>query len=173
VSRGDSNWCTLCRGNPDQYATRFQHLVRVWFLIIRISCGPRIATFHEVVNSGGQSHYSREKGLPTQSTARRLTDLWIRTQFLSQDNHWSCGGKTTLCWRQATRLTGPIYQHAIGTFNTCLWGLTHRSLNNTGGGYNLGGADFPYTTPRPSQPTVSTFHLRVPPDLQFNHIPPV
>jgi hypothetical protein len=27
----------------------------------------------------------------------------------------------------------------------------------------------PQTTPRPSQPTVSTFHLRAPPGLQFNH----
>jgi hypothetical protein len=34
-----------------------------------------------------QGHYSREKGLPTQSTPRRLTDPQVRTQFLSQDNH--------------------------------------------------------------------------------------
>jgi hypothetical protein len=39
-------------------------------------------------------------------------------------------------------------------------GPTHRSLTDTGGGYNLGGVDLPHTTLRPSQPTVSTFHLR-------------
>jgi hypothetical protein len=91
-------------------------------------------------------------------------------QFFSQANYWSSGGKATLCWRQATRLTGPIYQHAIGTFNTCSWGPTHRSLTNTGGGYNLGGADFSHSTPRPFQPTVSAFHLRAPSILQFNQL---
>jgi hypothetical protein len=40
-----------------------------------------------------------------------------------------------------------LYQYAIGTFNTYSQGLTHRSLTNTGGGYNLEGADFPHTTP--------------------------
>jgi hypothetical protein len=37
-----------------------------------------------------------------------------------------------------------------------------------GGGYNLRGAGFPHHTPPPSQSAVSTFYLRVPPDLQFN-----
>jgi hypothetical protein len=48
---------------------------------------------------------------------------------------------------QLYQLTGPISQHAIGTINACSQGLTHRSLNNTSGGYNLGGAGFSYTTP--------------------------
>jgi hypothetical protein len=76
----------------------------------------------------------------------------------------------SFCRWQAARLTEPIYQHAIGTFNTCSRGTTHWSLIDTGGGYNLGNAGFPHTTPRPSQPAVSTFHLRALPDLQFNHI---
>jgi hypothetical protein len=64
---------------------------------------------------------------------------------------------------------GPYHQHAIGTFNICSWGPTHRSLTDTGRGYNLGGQPIgPHATPRPSQPTVSAFHLRAPPDLQFN-----
>jgi hypothetical protein len=65
-------------------------------------------------------------------------------------------------------LLDPYHQHAIGTFNTCSWGPTHRSLTITGGGYNLGGPGFPHTTPWPFQPVVSPFHLRAPPGLQFN-----
>jgi hypothetical protein len=35
-------------------------------------------------------------------------------------------------------------------------------------GYNLGGVDFPQTTPQPSQPMISTFHLTAPPGLLLN-----
>jgi hypothetical protein len=82
-SHSDSNRYTHYRGKHDQHATRIPRSVRVWSQTIRISRGQRIATFREVINSDGQSRCSREKGLPTQSTARRLTDPWIRTQFLS------------------------------------------------------------------------------------------
>jgi hypothetical protein len=68
-------------------------------------------------------------------------------------------------------LPGPYHRHVIGMFNTCSRGPTHRSLTDTGGGYNLGGADLPHTTPWPSQPTISTFHLRALPGLQFNQEP--
>jgi hypothetical protein len=36
-------------------------------------------------------------------------------------------------------------------------GSIHRSLTDTGMGYNLDGADFSHTTPRPFQPTVLPF----------------
>jgi hypothetical protein len=54
-------------------------------------------------------------------------------------------------------LSGPYHRHAIGTFNICSRGPTHRSLTNTGGSYKLGGAGLPHTTLRPSQPTVLPF----------------
>jgi hypothetical protein len=40
-------------------------------------------------------------------------------------------------------LLGPYHRHAIGTFNTYSHGPTERSLIDTGGCYNLGGADLP------------------------------
>jgi hypothetical protein len=70
-------------------------------------------------------------------------------------------------------LLGPYHHHVIGTFNTCSRGPTHRSLTDTGGGYNFGGAGFLHTTSRPSQPVISPFHLRVSPGLQFNHEPSI
>jgi hypothetical protein len=69
---------------------------------------------------------------------------------------------------QLIGLLGLYHQHAIGTFNTCSRGPTHRSLIDTGGGYDLEGAIFSHTSPRPSQLMVSPFHLRAPPGLQFN-----
>jgi hypothetical protein len=58
---------------------------------------------------------------------------------------------------QLLGLLDPYHQHAIGTFNTCSRGPTERFLIDTGEGYNLGGAGFPCTTPRPSRPAVSPF----------------
>jgi hypothetical protein len=162
-NRGDSNWCTPCREKPDQHATHFSRSVHVWFKTIRISRGPHIATFRIVINNDGQNHCSQEKGLPIQSIACWLIDPWVRTQFLSQASHWSSEGKATLCWRQSTRLTGPI--------NTSMWSvrsiLGYRAnpsdLKWHTRGCNLGGAGLLHTTPQPFQPVVSTFHLRAPP----------
>jgi hypothetical protein len=63
------------------------------------------------------------------------------------------------------------HQNAISTFNPCSRGPTHRSITDTGGGYNLGVVGFPHTTLRPSQPAVSTFYLRAPPDLKLINSP--
>jgi hypothetical protein len=107
-SHGDSNRCTPCRGKPDQHATCFPRSVHVWSTTIHISRGPHIATFHTVVNRFEQIHCTWEEGLPTQSTARRLSDPWVRTQLLSHNSQWSSGKKSSFCWQPTTRLTGPI-----------------------------------------------------------------
>jgi hypothetical protein len=44
------------QGKPDQHATRIPCSVCVWSQTIHISRGQLIAAFHEVINSGGQSH---------------------------------------------------------------------------------------------------------------------
>jgi hypothetical protein len=74
------------------------------------SCGrsPYVSTFHEAPIDLDRSHCSWEKGLPTHSTARRLTNPWVYTQLLSQASQWSRGRKTS-SWRWPTnRFTGPI-----------------------------------------------------------------
>jgi hypothetical protein len=57
---------------------------------------------------------------------------------------------------QLLGLPGPYHWHAVGTFNTCSWGPTERSLIDTGGDYNLGGVDLP--------------HTHAPPGLHFNQV---
>jgi hypothetical protein len=47
-----------------KYATHIPHSVHVWSLAIRISRGPRIATFRESSTDLDGSHSSREKGIP-------------------------------------------------------------------------------------------------------------
>jgi hypothetical protein len=57
----------------------------VYVRLAYASCGrsPYVATFREAPTDLDRSHYSREKGLLTQSTAHQLTDLRIHTQLLS------------------------------------------------------------------------------------------
>jgi hypothetical protein len=88
-------------------------------------------------------------------------DGWLIHGFIPsfslEPTNEAVGVKLSICWRRLLGLPGSYHRHAISTFNTCSRGPTHRFLTNTGGGYNLGGADLPHTTPQPSQSVVSTF----------------
>jgi hypothetical protein len=78
--------------------------------LVYASCGwfPYVATFHEVSIDLDRCHYSREKGLLTQSTACRLTDPQVRTQLLSWASQWSRGRMPSSWWWPTTRFTGLI-----------------------------------------------------------------
>jgi hypothetical protein len=156
----ESRWFELMynlQGKPNQHDTYASHnsprMPGVRFLRAVPVCG----NLSRVINRVGQSHCSREKGLLTQSLACQLTDARVRTQFLSWTNQWTSGESHTSINSRLLGLPGPYHRHAIGTFNTCSQGPTERSLLDTGGGYNLGGANFPCTTFWPSRPAVSPF----------------
>jgi hypothetical protein len=122
-------------------------------------------------NRVGRSHCSWEKGLPTQSPARQLTDQRVRTQFLFRANQWSSGESQTPINSRLLGLPGPYHRHTIGTLNTCSWGSTERSLTDTGGGYNLEGAGLPHTHSLTFLTSCLPFPLVAPPGLQFNQVP--
>jgi hypothetical protein len=126
-----------------------------------------VATFHEVINRVEQIHCSWERGLPTTSPACWLTDPWVPTQFLFPQPLKPWGKSQASVDDKLHRFTRPILQHVISTFNTCSRIPTSRSLTDTDGGYNLGGAGFQHHSPYPSQPTVLRFPLRVPPSLRL------
>jgi hypothetical protein len=146
------NRCTPCREKPDQHATRFPRSVLVWSMIIRISHGPHIATFHTVVNRFEQIHCTREEGLLTQSTARWPSDMWVRTQLLSHNSQRAVWKSQALVDNRLLGLPDPYHRHAFGTFNTCSLGPTEWSIIDTGRGYNLEGVGLPHT----HSPTFST-----------------
>jgi hypothetical protein len=85
-SHGDSKRCTPCREKPDQYVTCFPRSVRIWSQTICMSHGQRIVIFYEIINRFIQIHDPREEGIPTQSTARRPSDLRFHTQLLSHNS---------------------------------------------------------------------------------------
>jgi hypothetical protein len=71
------------------------------------------------------------------------------------------------------QLTRPISPACDRYVQYLLAGATERSLIDTGGDYNLGGAGLPHT----HSPIFSTSYLRfplmAPPDLQFNQVPAI
>jgi hypothetical protein len=170
-SHGDSNRCTPFRGIPDQHITRFPCSARVWPSTIRILHGLRIATLRELSTELDRVTAPEKRALDTiHSTpaVRSAGPYPFSLSFLSWANQWSSGESQTSVNSKLLVLLGPYHRHAIGTFNTCSWGQTYRSLTDTGGGYNLEGADLPHTTHQPSQLAVSTFHLRAPHDLKLS-----
>jgi hypothetical protein len=169
-SCGDSNRCTPYRGNPVQHDMYASHANPRTPDVCFLRAVPVRGNLSWVINRVEQSHYSREKGLPTKFTTRRLTDPRVHTQFLSWANQWSSWESHTSINNMLLGLPDPYHKYTIGMFNTCSWGSIHRSLTDTGGGYNLGGAGLPRTTPGPSQSAVSHVHLRAPAGLQFNQV---
>jgi hypothetical protein len=135
-SRGNSNWCTPYRGKPDQHDTYASHASPCTPGIRFLRADPTLGNLSRITDRVRQSHCSKEKGLPTQSTAHWPTDLWVRTQFLSRANQCSSGESQTSVNCKLLGLLGPYHQHAIGTFNTSLQVPTPRSLTDTGGGYH-------------------------------------
>jgi hypothetical protein len=91
-------------------------------------------------------------------------------QFLSQHSHWSSNESQTSVDSRLLDLPGQYHWYAIGMFNTYSRESTHRSLTDTGGGYNLAGAGLP--TPLPDLPKRRsyTFHLMAPPGLRLSKI---
>jgi hypothetical protein len=172
-NRNDLNRCTPCRGKPDQHATHFPRSVRIWLMTIRISHGPHIATFHTVINRFQQIHCTREEGLPTQSTARRPSDPWVRTQLLSHNSQRAVGKRQAPVDNRLLGLLGPYHRHAIGTFNTCSRGSTERSLIDTDGGYNLECAGLPHTHSPTFLTSGSHFPLVAPARSPFNPVPAI
>jgi hypothetical protein len=167
-SRGDSNRCTPCRGKPDQYDTYASHTSSHTPDVRFLRAVPVRGNLPRAADRVGRSHCSREKGLPTQSPTCRLTDPWVCNQFLSRANQWSSGESQTSINSRLLGLPGPYHRRAIGTFNTCSWGPTERSLIDTCRGYNLGDAGLPYTH-SPTFPTSCLpFPLVAPPGLHFN-----
>jgi hypothetical protein len=69
---------------------------------------PYVTTFHERPTDFDRSHCSREKGPPTQCTARRWTNPRVHTQLLSWASQWSRGRKSSSCRWPTTRYTGLI-----------------------------------------------------------------
>jgi hypothetical protein len=133
---------------------------------------PYVATFHDssteldrvtAPEKNGSRHNPQHTGWPIRRS--------IPSFSLEPTNEAVEKAKTSINSR-LLGLPGPYHRHAIGTFNTWSWGSTHRSLTNTGGGCNLGGANLPHTHSLTFPTSCLHFFLWAPPGLQFNQALP-
>jgi hypothetical protein len=121
-----------------------------------------------VINSVGQSHCYQEKGTPNyipitqadQSVGPHPVSLPLTTiEAVEKAKH--------LVATSYISLHGPYHQHMISAFNTCSRVPTPQSLTDTDRGYNLGGSNFLYHPPRPSQLMILRFPLVALPGLNL------
>jgi hypothetical protein len=123
-----------------------------------------------VINSVGQILLFMRKNAPNSTSQLSWVARRTRLSFSPNTTNEGVGLSQTSIDGRLLGLLGPYHQHVIGTLNTSSWGPTHWSLTDTGGGYNLGGASFPYHTPWPSQPTVLRFPPKGPAQSQVNNV---
>jgi hypothetical protein len=118
---------------------------------------PYMATFYESSTELSRLTASEEKGSRhnPQCATDRSAGPYLASLLSQPMKQW--GQSQASINDRLLGLLGPYHQYAIGTFNTCSRGPTERFLTDTGGGYNLGCAGFPRTTPRSSRPPVSPF----------------
>jgi hypothetical protein len=135
-SRGDSNWCTPCRGNlintPHTFHSQcvyghrpyVSHMVRILQPFASRQLGwtdalpPRKSAPDSTSQPGWVAHRTRlsfSRNITTEAV--RLSQALVDTRLLS--------------------LLGPYHQYAISTFHTCSRGPTHWSLTDKGGGTTL------------------------------------
>jgi hypothetical protein len=158
------------QGKPDQHATCIPHSVHVWSLTIHISCGQRIATFCEVINSDGQSHCSQEKGLRHNSQHDSWRIHGSVSSFSPKTTIESVGVKPPSIDGNLLGLPDPYFRYAVSKFNTCSRGPTHRSLTDTDGATILKALAFYITFPDLPNRWCFAFHLRAPSDLGLSNI---
>jgi hypothetical protein len=155
-SHGDSNRCTPCMGNMIN-TPHTSHTQSMY--------GPRPYVSHVV--HVYQPFMGRQQGWTDVLLPRKSApDFAPHPDWVVHETRLSFSSNTTI---ESVRLSqapvdgrllgllGPYHYHVISRFNTYSRGPTHRSLTDTGGGYNLGGASFPHHTSWPSKSIVLHF----------------
>jgi hypothetical protein len=156
-SRGNSNYCTPCRGKPDQHDMYASHASLRTPDVRFLRAVPVRGNLSWGTDRFGQIPLLPRKRAPDNPQHAGWLIHGSVPSFSPEPANEARGVSQASDSDQLLGLPGPYYRHVIGTFNTCSRRPTERSLTDTGGGYNLGGAGFPRTTPRPSWPVVSSF----------------
>jgi hypothetical protein len=131
---------------------------------------PYVATFHESSTELSRPTAPEKKGSRhnPQRNADRSAGPYPASLLSQSMKQW--GQSQASINGRLLGLLGPYHQYVIGTFNTCSRGPTERSLTDTCGCYNFGGAALPHTYSPTFLTSCPHFPLVAPPGLQFNQV---
>jgi hypothetical protein len=135
-SRGDSNWCTLCRGKPDQHATYASHSSPRTPGVRFLRAVPRRDNPLRVINRIVWILPLPRKNAPDSTSQPGWVACGTCLNFSPNTAIEAVGLSQAPVDGQLLGLPGPYHRHVIDTFNTCSGVPTPRSLTNTGGGYH-------------------------------------
>jgi hypothetical protein len=135
------------------------HTYLTWFAYINLSW---------VINCIGWILLLSRKSAPDSTSQPGWVARGTRISFSPNTTIETVGLSQSSVDGRLLALLGSYQQHVISMFNTFSWWASHRSLINTGRGYNLEGVKLPHHTPRPSQPTVLRFPSKGPVWSQVN-----
>jgi hypothetical protein len=127
-----------------------------------------VTTFHWLPRSRNRPLHPEE----VLTTKDRLTQpsSWVASFFLPCDSLGVGERGFDPMIMQLYQLTGPISPVYDRYVQYLLAGPTHRSLTDTGGGYNLGDASLSHTHSLTFPTSCHYFLLMAPPGLYFNQI---
>jgi hypothetical protein len=146
-SRGDSNWCTPCRGKPDTHDTYDSHASprtpRVRFLrAVHIR-----GNLSQAINSVGRTLLLSRKRTPDTTPSPTEWSAGPPPSFSPNTAIEAVLKAKHMLMNKLHQFTGPITPVCSQYVQYLLVRPTHRSLTDTGGGYNL---------------RVSAFHIPLP-----------
>jgi hypothetical protein len=140
-SHGDSNWCTPCRGKPDQHDTYASHASPRTPGVCFLWAVPVRGNLSWIIDRVGRILLLPRKSAPDSTSQPDWVADRIHLSFSPKIAIEAVGLSQTLVDGRLLVLPGPYHRHAIGTFNTCSQVPTLLSLTDTGRGYyieNLG-----------------------------------
>jgi hypothetical protein len=146
TSRSPSHWVPNLCDHPWSSAPGL--LLLPWFSSLHAM--PHLPHAHHETSKTRFSNETKNKGKTTEMS-------WILIQ--TKPSQWLITIKPRSWPLSFSGLISPACDRYI---QYLLTGPTHRSLIDTGGGYNLKGVGFPLHTPRPYQPTVLRFPPKAP-----------
>jgi hypothetical protein len=128
-SHGDSNRCTPCRGKPNQHASYARRTLPAG--------GPCTWQPFTLTQQSWTDSLLLRKSAPDSTSQLGWVVRGTRLSFSPNIAIEVVRLSQTSVDNRLLRLPGTYHWRVIGTFNTCSWVPTPRSLTNIGGGYHI------------------------------------
>jgi hypothetical protein len=165
----DSNWCTPCRGKPDQHDTYASRASPRTPSVCFLWAVPVHDNLLWVTDRVGRILQLSRKSAPNSTSQPGWVAHGTCLSFSLKTVIEAVGLSQAPVEDPLLGLSDPYHQHVIGTFNTCSRVPTPRSLTDTGGGYHIENLGIATALSPPFPSNGSTDLPNGPAQSQINH----